>query len=150
MAEANQEFELASVFDTVDPVTGPGFAADRPRIDDSVERAALLRYLQAGEAVLMTPMLMDDVVEPSRLAVVPMTYRTDSSWIWTDTVTYYLDRYALAPEPGLLAHLRARCAAGVTPEADADVLERAVAFILTPPEEAAEPVWRAGGAAEAA
>ncbi|MDH6133280.1 hypothetical protein P3T37_002675 [Kitasatospora sp. MAA4] len=145
MADTAQTFELASVFDTVDPVTGPGFAPDRPRIEDFDERAALLAYLRAGEAVLMTPMMMDDVVEPSRVAAVPMTYRTDSSWIWTDTVIYYLDRYGLAPEPGLLAHVRARCAAGAVPSADEAVLERAVAFVLTPPEEEAELVWSVGG-----
>ncbi|MDH6108927.1 hypothetical protein P3T36_006280 [Kitasatospora sp. MAP12-15] len=151
MAQAEHGFELAAVFDTVDPVTGPGFAADHPRITDPAERTALLDYLRAGPAVLMTPMLMDDVLEPSRLGRVPMSYRTDGVWIWTDTITYYLEEYGLAPEPGLLAHLRQRVRAGVGPsaDADADVLERAVAFILTPPpEEEAEPVWTLGGSDE--
>jgi hypothetical protein len=26
-------------------------------------------------------------------------FRTDGTWIWTDTVVYYLERYALAPAP---------------------------------------------------
>ncbi|WP_371521988.1 hypothetical protein [Kitasatospora sp. NBC_01300] len=139
---ATEEFRLAAVFDVVDPVTGPGFAPDRPVVEDEEERAALVAYLRAGAAVLMTPMLMDDVFDADRRGVVPLNYRTDGEWIWTDTVTYYLEEYTVAPEPGLLAHLRER--GTDRPEPDAATLERAVAFILDPPEPA-EAVWRVDG-----
>ncbi|MDH6116828.1 hypothetical protein ABH930_000247 [Kitasatospora sp. GAS204A] len=142
-AGGTARFELAAVFDLVDPVTGPAFAEDHPVIEDEAGLEALVGYLGAGVPVLMTPTLMDDVVDPSRGAVVPMNFRTDGSWIWTDTVTYYLEEYGLAPEPGLLAHLRERGSFDWTP--DQETVERAAAFILTPPETADdEPVWRAG------
>ncbi|WP_031069241.1 hypothetical protein [Streptomyces sp. NRRL WC-3742] len=135
-------FRLAAVFDVVDPVTGPGFAPDRPRLEWA-EQEAFVRYLSEGEAVLLTPMLMDDVLDPQRRGVVPMGFRTDGCWVWTDTVTYYLREYGLAPEPELLAHLRAQGDVPC-PKPSAEALERAVAFVLTPPGEAAEPVWTVG------
>ncbi|MFI6845119.1 hypothetical protein OG535_06160 [Kitasatospora sp. NBC_00085] len=136
-------FELAAVFDHVDPVTGPGFEPGHPRLAAGAEREAVARYLSAGTPVLLTPMLMDDVVDQERRGVVPMGYRTDGQWIWTDTVTYYLDEYGLAPEPGLLRHVLSRVdepPAIPVPE----VLERAVAFLLTPPEPADAAVWTVG------
>ncbi|GHF63809.1 hypothetical protein GCM10018790_47160 [Kitasatospora xanthocidica] len=136
-------FRLAAVFDVVDPVTGPGFAPDRPRLEPGEEREAVARYLRTGAAVLLTTMLMDDVVEPDRRGVVPMGFRTDGRWIWTDTVTYYLEEYGLAPDPELLAHVRAQ-GDGPWAEPEPAVLERAVSFVLTPPEETEEPVWTVG------
>ncbi|MET8546688.1 hypothetical protein ABZW03_39650 [Kitasatospora sp. NPDC004799] len=136
-------FRLAAVFDVVDPVTGPGFAPDRPRLAAGAEREAVARYLRAGAPVLLTPMLMDDVVDPGRRGVVPMGFRTDGRWIWTDTVTYYLDEYGLAPEPDLLAHVREQ-GDGPWEEPSAEVLEQAVDFVLAPPEAAEEPVWTVG------
>ncbi len=40
--------------------------------------------------------------------VVPQNFRTGGTWIWTDTVTYYLETYALSPDPELLDHIRNR------------------------------------------
>ncbi|MEV7354050.1 hypothetical protein [Kitasatospora sp. NPDC091276] len=137
------DFRLASVFDAVDPVTGPGFGPDRPRIEERAEREALVGYLRAGAPVLLTPMLMDDVVDRQRRSIVPMGFRTDGSWIWTDTVTYYLEEYGLAPDPELLAHVRAQ-GEGPWAAPDAAVLERAVSFVLTPPDSDEEPVWTVG------
>ncbi|MGW3635835.1 hypothetical protein ACWD7F_37965 [Streptomyces sp. NPDC005122] len=139
---ATGDFTLAAVFDVVDPVAGPGFLIDHPVIADPDELAAVLAYLNAGTPVLMTPVLMDDVVDPSRGGVVPMSFRSDGSWIWTDTVAYYLEQYALAPEPSLLAHIQAR--GTFTDALDQQTVERAAAFILSPPEPGKEPVWVAG------
>ncbi|MDH6143819.1 MULTISPECIES: hypothetical protein [Kitasatospora] len=134
------QFRLAAVFDRVDPVSGPGFAEDHPRLAEGGDRTAVTAYLRAGAPVLLTPMLADDVVEPERGGVVPMGFRTDGEWIWTDTVSYYLEEYGIAPEPGLLAHVRAKD--GVLPVApDAGVLAAAVSFVLTPTD---EPVWSVG------
>ncbi|MBP0452896.1 hypothetical protein J5Y04_25615 [Kitasatospora sp. RG8] len=137
-------FRLAAVFDRVDPVTGPGFAPDRAVVDDPEELAALVAYLRAGAAVLMTPMLMDDVLDATRRGVVPLHYRTDGEWIWTDTVTYYLERYALAPEAALRSHVRERGVFGPAP--DAETVQRAADFVLNPPEPP-RPVWRPDGSA---
>ncbi|MFB7911510.1 hypothetical protein ACFC1T_34270 [Kitasatospora sp. NPDC056076] len=132
------EFRLAAVFGTVDPVAGPGFAPDHPLVRDAGQRAALLAYLRSGVEVLVTPMLMDDVFDTSRRGAVPMNYRTDGEWIWTDTVAYYLEEYDLAPEPGLLAHLLGRT--GPCPQPSPQALGRAVDFVLNPPRQD-EPAW---------
>ncbi|MFD7450594.1 hypothetical protein [Kitasatospora sp. NPDC059827] len=140
---AEPQFRLAAVFDAVDPVAGPGFAPDRTLVRDPAERAALAGYLNAGAEVLVTPMLMDDIFDTSRRGAVPMNYRTDGEWIWTDTVAYYLEEYDLAPEPGLLAHLRERTGALPLPlpRPSARTVRRAVDFVLNPPRPA-EPAWR--------
>ncbi|MEE1788483.1 hypothetical protein PUR71_37125 [Streptomyces sp. SP17BM10] len=136
-------FRLAAVFDAVDPVTGPGFAPDRVRLPEGPARQAVLRYLRDGAAVLLTPTLMDDVVDPARRGVVPLGFRTDGQWIWTDTVTYYLETHGLAPEPGLLAHVRAQ-GDGPCPQPGREVLERATAFVLAPPQPEQRTVWTVG------
>lgn len=142
-----REFPLARVFDTVHPIDGPGFAPDHLRVEDEDERRALATYLGAGEPVVMTTGLMEDVLDPERGGVVPMNFRTDGTWIWTDSVTFYLEEYHLAPEPDLLAHLRA-----VGPyawEADAGTLEAAAAFVLAPGDlgdaGSEEDVWQVQG-----
>lgn len=106
-AEEAYGIGIARVFDGVDPVTGPWFAPDHPVLDGA-ERERVGRYLDAGRPVLMTTQRMADVVEPARGAVVPMSYRTDGLWVWTDTVAYYLRTHGLAPDPELLTHLRGR------------------------------------------
>ena len=137
-------FRLAAVFDRVDPVTGPAFASDSGRLAEGGEREAVAAYLREGVAVLITPLLADDVLDPERSGLVPLSYRTDGAWIWTDTVTYYLEQYGLIADAELLAHVRAQD--GATPVVPApEVLERAAAFILTPPEPGDEAVWNVGG-----
>ncbi|WP_410580693.1 hypothetical protein [Amycolatopsis sp. lyj-108] len=137
-----EEFTLARVFDVVDPETGPGFAPGHPLIEDPEELRALVTYLASGTPVLVTPSLLDDVVDSDRTAVVPSNFLTDGQWIWTDTVTYYLERHGLAPEPELLGHIRARgrSAEPVPPE----VVRRAAGFVLEPPGAARTAVWSAG------
>ncbi|MGC4806689.1 hypothetical protein [Micromonospora sp. DT233] len=98
--------EVARVFDGVDPAAGPWFDPGHPRLAGA-DRERMASFLDAGRPVLTTTQLMDDVVERSRGAVVPLSYRTDGAWVWTDTVTYYLRTHGLAPDPGLLEHARA-------------------------------------------
>lgn len=131
------DFQLASVFDHAGPETGPGFAVDHPVVEDPEQLALLVERLNAGTPVLVTPVLMDDVLDPSRVAEVPLNFRTDGRWVWTDTVTYYLEQYALAPEPGLLAHLKRPDYAAPGPLGQ-DVVERAAAFVLSPVPEGTE------------
>jgi hypothetical protein len=102
--------QLARVFDGVDPATGPHFHPGHPTIDDEPTRERLVAYLRAGTGVLLTPGLTTDVVDPARGTVVPLSFRTDGTWVWTDTVTYYLARHRLAPQPELVAHIGERAA----------------------------------------
>lgn len=97
-AEPPSPIRLARVFDGADPETGPFFESDHPRLDgDRSQR--VLDYLRGGEVVLTTDGLMDDVVSPEQVASVPVGFRSDGTWIWSDSTIYYLDRYRLAPEP---------------------------------------------------
>lgn len=133
------EITVARVFDAVDPDTGPSFAPDHPRMADEQARARILAYLKAGAELLVTSATFADVVDPARGAVVPMSFRTDGTWIWTDTVTYYLEEHHLAPDPELLGHIGDQAAppAAVDPVA----LHRAMSVLTNPSD--SEPVWTA-------
>jgi len=96
---------IARVFDVVDD-DGARFDPNHERLDGA-DRVRVLAYLEAGAPILATTGTMTDVVEPQRGSVVPMTYRTDGRWLWTESVTYYLREHGLAPEPDLLAAIRA-------------------------------------------
>ncbi len=98
---------IAGLFDPVDEVGGPGFAASRPTLR-SPERDEVLAYLEAGTPLLTTTALMDDVVENGLHGVVPMNFRTDGHWIWTEASAYYLRQYGFAPDDALLQHIRSR------------------------------------------
>ena len=150
------EVSIARVFDEVDPVAGPRFTPDHPRLDDPDTRAELLRRLDLGVPILGTTARMADVLDPGPGEVVPMTFRTDGRWIWTDATSYYLDRHGILPDPDLVRHLAAgtlaagTLAAGTVPAGtvavgtlaagtDEVALHRALAHLLGRPTE--EPVW---------
>ncbi len=102
------DIQIAFIFDDVDPQAGPRFDDAHERIDDTAEARCIADYLNAGELLLITTAMMDDVVDPSRRKAVPMNFRTDGKWVWTDSTTYYLEQHRLAPDADLLAHIRAR------------------------------------------
>jgi hypothetical protein len=137
-AESAPEVEIARVFDSVDPVSGPAFDADHPRLDEE-ERERVARYLDAGTPLLVTTQTMVDVVEPAHGDVVPMSYRTDGRWIWTDSVMYYLRAHGLAPDPELLDHMRDNNF--VLPVLDSVADHRALAALFAPAD--IEAVWTA-------
>ncbi|MFG2042288.1 hypothetical protein [Dactylosporangium sp. NPDC048998] len=88
-----------------DPGVQPGFASDRERLDEP-ERGKVLAFLSGGSPVLATDAVMDDVLGSGH-GVVPMTCRSDGTWVWSDGVAYYLRTYAVAPEADFLWHIRA-------------------------------------------
>ncbi|QIZ39152.1 hypothetical protein [Saccharopolyspora sp. ASAGF58] len=94
---------LARTFDGADPARGPYFKPDHPRLPDA-DAARALSFLRAGETVLSSEARMDDVMEPGQAAPVPVSFRSDGTWIWSDSVIYYLERYQLSPEPDLVDH----------------------------------------------
>ncbi|MEX5636815.1 hypothetical protein [Parafrankia sp. FMc2] len=140
---------VARVFDEVDPQDGPRFAVDRPRVDGT-DQARIAAYLDAGVPVLGTSTTMIDIVEPGRGVVVPLTFRTDGSWVWTDAVSYYLTAYGLAPDPDLLRHA---LGAGPPSPVDEVALHRVLADLLRleeppavdAPPATADPVWYVPG-----
>jgi len=132
---------MATVFDGVDAVTGPSFSDDHERLDDTTDAAQVIDYLRAGEPLLVTTAQMDDVVDRSRRNSVPMNFRTDGTWIWTDTSTYYLAQHQLTPDLDLLEHIRSMDYE--MPELDGVALHRAMIALQEPSDE--EPVWTHGG-----
>jgi len=129
--------ELARVFDLVDPVTGPEFDPDHPRLSDPAEIERLLDCLNSGVPVLPSDATMPDLLDPLRPAVVPLSFRTDGAWVWTDTIAYYLQEHALAPEPDLLAHLTGRSPGPI--ELSEVTRHRALSFLYRSQD--TEPVW---------
>ncbi|KFU75209.1 hypothetical protein SAMN04489729_7094 [Amycolatopsis lurida] len=135
------EIKVARVFDEVDPENGPRFASDHETMDDEDERTWILEYLDSGIELLVTTGTMGDIVDPAQGSVVPMNFRTDGVWVWTDTVTYYLETHHLAPDSELLEHIRA--AGGLPSSLDTVTLGRAVAALS--PAQGRQPVWTASG-----
>jgi hypothetical protein len=129
-------FKIARVFDFAKPDTGPGFDPGHRVVTDSEERDRLLAYLSSGTPVLHTTARTQDVLNPAAGQVVPGSFRTDGEWIWTDTVSYYLEQHGLAPDEELAAHIDARWQAGdVDAETDYDTAVEAANFLLYPPPE---------------
>lgn len=95
----------ARVFDGIDPARGPWFATNRPVVSDATERDDLLAALRAGVVIAWSSAAMADILSPERGDVVPLHLRTDGTWVWSDAAAYYLEKYGLAPDPGLAAHL---------------------------------------------
>ncbi len=126
------EPQLARVFDGADPQTGPFFAPDHPRIAEGAERDRLLAYLRGTGLLLASMGYLQDILDPGDDAgVVPIGFRCDGEWIWTDAVTYYLDRHGIAPDPQLRAHV---LAAGEPPVGLSRVAAHRAMEILTAPD----------------
>jgi hypothetical protein len=115
--------QLAAVFDEFDSETGPSFHGNHPSLADS-EAEKVADYLYEGEPLLITPGLMDDVVDTSREYCVPMSLRTDGTWIWNEAAAYYAEEHRLQPDAELLAHIRA--SDYTVPAVDGVVVHRAI------------------------
>ncbi|MFC3452619.1 hypothetical protein [Amycolatopsis speibonae] len=136
-AAGDVEIKVARIFDEVDPETGPRFEPDRAKITDEDTRNALISYLGSGTALLVTTAMLEDVVDTAQGAVVPTSFRTDGTWVWTDAVAYYLEHHQLAPDPELVAHIEA---AGGPPSAvDSVALGRAMEALKSSRDD--RPVW---------
>jgi len=101
----------------------------------------VLDYLHAGVSLLVTTAHMHDVIDRSQPNTVPMNFRTDGTWIWTDTTTYYLEHHRITPDPDLLAHIRS--ADYRIPALDGVAIHRAMTVLMQPAED--EPVWTNDG-----
>jgi hypothetical protein len=97
---------VAPVYDGVDKAGRPRFDAARPRLPDSADRERLLALLRSGVPVEVTYVRAVDVVDPARGQVVPMTYRTDGEWVWSEATPYYLAEHGLVPHTDLIEYLR--------------------------------------------
>jgi hypothetical protein len=135
------EPRIARAFDGADPQGGPYFAPDHPRVEGA-ERDRMLGYLAAAEVLLEGFGALDDLLDPAATGAVPVTFRSDGEWIWTESVAYYLERHGLAPEPELWTHLLA--VAGPPPALSPLQTHRALEVLTAPDPQDAEPVWQPG------
>jgi hypothetical protein len=131
--------QLAAIFDEVDPDDGPRFSPDHPRLGED-EAGKVAQYLREAEPVLVTTARMDDVIDSTRQYCVPLNFRTDGAWIWTEASAYYAQEHLLEPDPGLLAHIRSND--HTVPDVDGVALHRALVVLQEPPE--TDPVWTIG------
>ncbi|WFE61230.1 hypothetical protein [Micromonospora sp. WMMD712] len=115
---------IAATFDALDAAGNPAFAADRPRLP-AAEADRVAGYLAAGCCLVASPVRVPDVIEPTRR--VPTDLRADGRWIWSAAAGHYLTRYRIAPDPGLLATIRA--ADYTVPDVDAVAVHRARAAL---------------------
>ncbi|GLY28928.1 hypothetical protein [Kineosporia sp. NBRC 101731] len=129
---------LARVFDGAQE-SGPYFTDDHHRLTGP-DREQVLTYLRSATPVLGSLGRMDDVVRPERVANVPVDFRSDRVWVWTEAVAYYLAEYDLAPEPDLISHILG----GPPPIRTLGRFDRqrVTAALFAPAEK--EPVWQAG------
>src|SRR5262245_33715875 len=104
---------IAPLFDPATPdgsvpiSDGRPFAPTRPSVDDPVERQRLTAYLRSGTLILFTTATDTDRVDRTRGAVVPMSFRTDGVWVWSEAVTYYLSAHRVAPAAEFYRHIAA-------------------------------------------
>jgi hypothetical protein len=121
--------------------TVPRSGARQVRLDDLMagEITQLVGYLRRGAPVLMTPTRAPDLYDRCGPARVPLNYRTDGHWIWSDAIAYYLEHHRLMPDRDLVTHVRRQ--GYVTPVVDAVTMADAVATVPAP--DLAGPVWLA-------
>ncbi|WP_026316453.1 hypothetical protein [Actinokineospora enzanensis] len=106
-----------------------GKPVPRPPVP-AAERSLVLAYLEDAPAVLAARSHDKDVYDPEREPAVPLVFRTDGLWVWPGAVPYYLREHDLAPDPELLAHIRAR--GFVLAEVDETARDRALAVVTAP------------------
>ncbi|MGA8115047.1 MAG: hypothetical protein WCA46_15380, partial [Actinocatenispora sp.] len=92
------------------PELGRGDAAEsalreRPRLH-GFDRGAVSGYLRGAPVALTAMGFGADVLDPSAPEAVPMNVRTDGTWVWSEALAYFADRYGIAPEPEFLNHIQ--------------------------------------------
>ena len=87
----------------------------------------ILHYLNVADVVLIAGRALD-AFPPAPTGSEVMTFHTDGEFVWPDATAYYLDKFALSPDPGLLARIRA--AGYVPPVVDGVAMYRATSLLL--------------------
>jgi hypothetical protein len=96
---------VARVFDrTADPSLP--FDPRRTQVADPGEVARLRGFLDAGVVILSSTAGEADRLDPGRGDVVPIGFRTDGEWVWSDAIAYYLSAHGVAPEKSFYHHIR--------------------------------------------
>ncbi|MGW1680416.1 hypothetical protein [Saccharopolyspora sp. NPDC002376] len=75
------------------------------REPEGPDREAQIAYLNSGESLTEEDELIPDLLTGGEEPVVPITLRTDGTWIWSDLTTYYLANHGIALPPELRTHI---------------------------------------------
>ena len=94
---------------------------------EGFERAALARYLSSAPMAVAVFGFGVDELDPRRPEVVPLSVRTDGTWVWSQSEAYRTGAYGLAPDPELVAHVRR--VDYRLPSVDGAVLDRAARLV---------------------
>lgn len=103
-AEKPEGLRSPRVYDGVDESGRP--VVNREPLSPA-ERDRVLEYLDGAPVVLASRTYDADAFAPDREPLVPLNFRTDGRWYWPGAVAYYLREHNVAPDPELLAHIRA-------------------------------------------
>jgi hypothetical protein len=96
---------VAPVFDRTGDPSLP-FDPRRTQVADPGEVARLRGFLDAGAVILSSAAREADRLDPGRGDVVPIGFRTDGEWVWSDAIAYYLSAHGVAPEKSFYHHIR--------------------------------------------
>ncbi|GAA0504545.1 hypothetical protein GCM10011581_45860 [Saccharopolyspora subtropica] len=80
-------------------------AATQDREPPGPQRDAQLAYLNSGEPLTEEGELIPDLFADDDEPVVPVTLRTDGTWIWSGLTTYYLETRGIALPEAFRAHI---------------------------------------------
>ncbi len=123
---------FARVFDGQSPAGAPWFSPSRLRILEPVRRERLASYLGSGRLVVRAAGRMSDPLGRGTEPVVPLSYRTDGTWVWQEALAYYVRTRGVAPELELLCHIEER-GSRLPESVSADVLALATAVVKAGP-----------------
>ena len=127
---AGPRLNVAKPYDATLPFPGypngyPTFV-DRPSLPEE-ERGRVSDYLENAPVVLTRQGGDSDLFDQTGATAIPREYRTDGTWIWPASVAHYLRAHGVAPERGLVEHIRAGDYR--IPDVDQDVRQAAAAAI---------------------
>ena len=124
---------FARVFDGQSPAGAPWFSPSRLRILEPARRERIASYLAGGRLVVRAAGRMSDPLGRGTEPVVPLSYRTDGTWVWQEALAYYVRTRGVAPELELLCHIEER-GAQLPESVPADVLALAAAVVKAGPQ----------------
>jgi hypothetical protein len=68
----------------------------------------VVRYLEQGMTVLVSPHWVDDLVNPKLRRICQYSTLTDGTWIWPSDLAYYVRTYHVVLPDEFLEHMAAR------------------------------------------
>lgn len=86
-------------FDSAEAIRKLAGSAEQPW------ESAAIRYLEGGVVVLVSPGWVDDLLDPEKKSVCQYSVLTDGTWVWPNSLAYYLRNYHLKLPQVLVRHM---------------------------------------------